>query len=443
MTETPICGFLRDYASKNAVRLHMPGHKGKCHTGSELYDITEIKGADALYECGGIIRRSEEIAAGLFGSYASFYSTEGSSQCIRAMIYLSLVHGKIHGERPVILASRNAHKSFVLACALLDVDIAWLNDEEDGYSLCRCFVTPDSVKSAIKKYRPFAVYITSPDYLGNMLDVKSFAEAAHSFDIPLLVDNAHGAYLRFLPRSLHPMDAGADMCCDSAHKTLPVLTGGAYLHIGGENAGKYAEKAKNAMALFGSTSPSYLILQSLDLCNNYLSEGYRENLAKRIEEIDKLKAEISEEGIRVLRSDPLKLTVCSHGIDLSEKLREYEIECEYEDPDFTVMMFTPDNADDDLLKVKNALSENARILKKGDSRPKLKLREHLRKMSVRDAIFSESENIDAERSAGRTLAFPSIGCPPAVSPVVSGEIITEPDVEIFEYYGIERVDVVK
>ena len=123
--ETPICNFVRKYADSEAIRLHMPGHKGKNILGLEALDITEIDGADSLYEANGIIRQSEENAGRLFGC-PTFYSTEGSSQCIRAMLYLAMLHAKEQGKRPVIAAGRNAHKTFLTGAALLDLDVRWL-----------------------------------------------------------------------------------------------------------------------------------------------------------------------------------------------------------------------------------------------------------------------------------------------------------------------------
>ena len=136
--DTPIADFVRAYGASGAVRLHMPGHKGKSFLGCEALDITEVQGADALYEAAGIIARSEENAAALFGSGGTFYSTEGSSQCIRAMLYLALT-GRPAGASNVIVAARNVHKVFVYAAALLDFEVVWLWPEESR-SLCGCRV---------------------------------------------------------------------------------------------------------------------------------------------------------------------------------------------------------------------------------------------------------------------------------------------------------------
>ena len=128
--DTPICDFVRAYGEKHALRLHIPGHKGKDFLGMEQLDITEISGADSLYEADGIIAKSEENASSLFGC-RTVYSTEGSSQCIRAMLTLLLRYAKQQGRTPLIAAGRNAHKSFLTAAALLDIGVDWLYPAEN------------------------------------------------------------------------------------------------------------------------------------------------------------------------------------------------------------------------------------------------------------------------------------------------------------------------
>ena len=431
---TPICDFVKKYSESDTIRLHMPGHKGAPFLGCEKLDITEISGADALYSADGIIAESEKNASELFGSKATFFSAEGSSQCIKAMLCLAKM--KSGSKNFTILASRNVHKAFVYACGLLNIRVCWLFDESDKFSLCRCNVTAQQLDNELKKAKADAVYVTSPDYLGGELDIKALSDVAHSHGAIMLVDNAHGAYLRFLPESRHPMDLGADMCCDSAHKTLPVLTGGAYLHINNE---KFIDSAKKALETFGSTSPSYLILQSLDMCNAYLADGYKEKLSVCINKLDNLKKQLTENGWKVQESDPLKLTVLSSGMDLSEKLRKCAIECEYEDPDYTVMMFTPETPDAAFKKITDAFG----VCDCEIQIPSMFLPVPDKCTEIADALFSENERVSLTDAIGRVVSDTSVGCPPAVSVVVSGEMISDEAAEIMKYYGIDKISVIK
>ena len=433
--KTPIFDFLKAYEKKNGSRLHMPGHKGKGFLGAEKYDITEISGADSLFEADGIIKESENNATLLFGSLKTLYCAEGSTQSIKAMLYLALKNRKNKDERPVIAATRNAHKAFIYACALLDIDIFWLYSSAKEFSLCECKVSAEDIEKGIKDSGAFAVYLTSPDYLGNMLDIKSIAEGVHKFDIPLLVDNAHGAYLNFLEDNLHPLYLGADICCDSAHKTLPVLTGGAYLHIGNE---KYIADSKGALSLFCSTSPSYLILASLDLANSYLEKGYREKLSKFIKKLDELKTILRKRGFFIIESDPLKLTIKNFGVSLSEELKKQKIECEYESSDFTVLMFTPENSDKDIKAVAKALISPPKEKENTIFAP-----EPQRVYSPKEALLKESETVDTENAEGGILADVSVSCPPAVPVLISGERVDKKAIEIFKFYGIEKINVIK
>ena len=197
--ETPIADFVRRYADSGMIRAHMPGHKGKPFLGCEALDITEIRGADSLYEADGMILYSESHAGELFGSGRTVYSTEGSSQCIRAMLYLALTCG--NGSRTVV-AARNVHRSFVYAAALLDFEIVWLWPE-CSTSLCGCPVSAETLERTLATLPapPAAVYLTSPDYLGSVADISALAEVCRKYGTLLAVDNAHGAYLRFLEPS--------------------------------------------------------------------------------------------------------------------------------------------------------------------------------------------------------------------------------------------------
>ena len=148
---TPVVDFVRRYAQQRTTRMHMPGHKGRGPLGCEELDITEIAGADELYEAEGIIAQSEANATQLFGTAHTYYSTEGSSQCIRAMLHLALQMRPAKAGRPVLLAARNAHKALLYAAALLDFDIQWLwSAPEASGALCSCPVTPEALRKALE-----------------------------------------------------------------------------------------------------------------------------------------------------------------------------------------------------------------------------------------------------------------------------------------------------
>ena len=435
---TPVADFVRRYAQGDTTRFHMPGHKGQPFLGCEPWDITEIHGADALYEAEGILAQSEKNAASLFGSQRTCYSTEGSSQCIRAMLYLAVA---ANGSRTVV-AARNVHRAFVSAAALLDLEIVWLWPEESR-SLCGCPISPTQLEEPLAGLPepPAAVYLTSPDYLGVMAEIPSLAEVCHRRGVLLLVDNAHGAYLRFLQPSLHPLDLGADLCCDSAHKTLPVLTGGAYLHLSPTAPAQLAPLAKSALGLFGSTSPSYLTLASLDLCNRYLAEGYPQRLAEAVERLAELRERLTAAGWRVEPSDPLRVTVAAPrgvtGQELAGQLRRQGVECEYADRDFLVLMATPENTPEELAQAAAALGQCP-----GEANPpQLPLARGERACSIRQAAFAPRETVDAAHSLGRVCGLPTVGCPPAIPIAVSGERITPEALALFAYYGIEQVEV--
>ncbi len=440
---TPLADFLRAYAASGTARLHMPGHKGGGPLGCEAWDLTEISGADSLYEAAGIIAESEANAAALFGSAATFYSTEGSTQCIKAMLFLAL-QNRPAGTPPVVLAARNVHKSFVHAAALLDFEPLWLWPEEGTSSLCACPVAAEGLDRALSALDapPAAVYITSPDYLGNMADIPALAEVCRRYKTPLLADNAHGAYLRFLSPSRHPLDLGADLACDSAHKTLPVLTGGAYLHISKTAPAAFRENARAALALFGSTSPSYLTLASLDLCSRYLSENYPARLAEAVRRLEALGKTLSANGWQVEPSDPLRLTLRAPsgltGLDLADRLRRGGAECEYADRDFLVLMTTPENTPEDLARVPAALGANRAPAAPAVSLP---LAKGERVLSIREALFAPQESVPAEESLGRVCGAPTVSCPPAVPIAVSGERIGPEALALFRYYGVKRMDV--
>jgi arginine/lysine/ornithine decarboxylase len=402
MIKTPIHDFLVNYSREKQIRCHTPGHKG-----SNLHDITEIDGADSLYEANGIIKASEDIAAGLFGTAGTFYSCSGSTLAIQAM--LKLIRHK--GRR--IAAFRYAHRSFVSAAALFDFEIDWIYPDE---FLC-AKINAETVKKAIKPDTA-AVFVNSLDYYGGMCDIKAIAEVCKKASIPLLVDNAYGAYLIFTDD--HPIKLGATMTSDSAHKTLPVLTGGAYLHVNDIN---FAKNTKAAMALFGTTSPSYLILESLDLCNRHIANRNTEAF-ESIEDLKNIE-------LPLRKSDKLRITIKAReygytGFEFAEVLKEKRVVCEYADENYTVLLFSTITARADTAAVRHALESVKK--KKPLSFITYPVIKPKKIMNVREALFapdSECEIVAAKNAAGRICAGIYAPCPPGIPLIMPGERIEQ------------------
>ena len=437
--ETPICDFIDEYVEKNGIRLHMPGHKGKYFSGGEQRDLTEVNGTD------GLIFRSETIAADIFGAARTVYSCQGCTSAIKQMLYLSFIHAKTSLRDPLVFAGRNAHKAFIAAAAEIGFDYRWICDGEGN--LLSQNVTPELLDRFITSSdrKPASVYLTSPDYLGNVLDIKGLKKVCEKHGALLLIDNAHGAYLKFLPNDIHPIFLGADMCADSAHKTLPCLTGGAYLHINKAVNGVIGGYIEQANFLFNSTSPSWLILSSLDKLNAYLTEGYRERLADYVEKVAELKKYLIRLGFRLSGNEPLKITISPKsygytGKDLAEILRKNAVEPEFCDKDHLTMMFTPENGEAAIEKLRAVLNVEKKSpieeLPPEITLPKIAL-------SARETALCLSEEVSAENALGRIFYGAAVACPPAVPVIVGGEIVDENVLKCFSYYGITKCRVLK
>lgn len=440
--KTPIVSFLKSYQEKSPVRMHMPGHKGAGILGFEGMDLTEIYGADELFAAEGIIKESEQNASNLFGC-PTYYSTQGSTLCIQTMCTILCQDVKSKGKKPKILAGRNAHRSFIHTAALLDFDIEWLYGKSDYLS---CKIHAEDLEKAIIESHPTAVYLTNPDYLGNLLDIQSLASVCKKHNVLLAIDNAHGAYLRFLEPSLHPIDLGADLCCDSAHKTLPVLTGGAYLHLSESLNQVWKNDVKHFMEYFSSTSPSYLIMASLDATNEVLDTTLKKSLSECIQRVDGLKNTLVQHGYTILSGEPMKITISTKefgytGNEIANLLMECDIYPEFYDSDYIVLMPSPYNTKDDLKRLETCLCGIERKPILINKPPKLE--QSKKAMNVRQALFSSSITLDVSKSLGQVCSSVTVSCPPAILPVIPGEVISESSIEVMRYYGIETVRVVK
>ncbi|MBD5111003.1 MAG: amino acid decarboxylase [Ruminococcaceae bacterium] len=423
---TPICRFLDKYTSENKLRLHMPGHKGETP-----HDITEIYGADNLYESditNGIIGTSEMFAARIFGAAKTCYSCEGSTLAIQAAMAVLKSQGC-----KTIAASRYSHRALSYAATLLHMNIKWLYPEE--YLSANVKYDAEAIRGAD------ALFITNVDYYGGTW---RFVNPK----IPVIVDNAHGAYLRFVDKKkfgreyLHPMELGFPlMSAESAHKTLPVLTGGGYLHFAN---GTDSSRAKEFMGMFGTASPSYLILESLDKFNGMIV-GNPQIVNNACEAVANLKEKLTEMGVPLKKSDPLRVTINARecgmsGYELSSLLRGNGVECEMADQNYVVLMFSAISTYEDCERAEMAISFISM------TRPKpLVQYPHIKPkaaLPMWDAVWRPCRTVPLEQAKGGVCGAMKSHCPPGVPIVFPGEVIDDDAIAAMRLHGVKSVSVI-
>ena len=393
------------------ARFFIPGHKGNPAAiplfGSVLpFDLTEIKGADDLSHPSGPLAESEANMTRVYGSGATLYSAGGATSCIEAMLGFYLRPGQR------VIMARGCHLAALRALVFTGAHPVWLQPEEGR-------VPAKNLEKVLEKEAGAPVYLTSPDFYGRMSDIGALAKLCKAQGSPLLVDNAHGAHLRFLRPDRHPIALGADAAVDSAHKTLPCLTGAALLHLQDENV---REEMRQMLNLYSSTSPSYLILESLDLCAGLLLDAP----PAFADAAERLSAAASSFGHLLGDSDdPLKLCLCPEKAGWEAKtvlaaLEEAGIYPEFYDGRRIVLMAGPYNTGDDLRALQAALLPFAEKEKKT---PKKQVPAPLPEVVCppREAFFGSKERISIEKAEGRVAAGIDAPCPPGVPLVVPGE----------------------
>lgn len=439
---------LKKYKRMGRTSFHTPGHKGKFFKSRDLLslDFTELPLTDSLYEASGIITEIEKNIKELYNSKRSIVSCGGNTLSIQTMFRLASKSG---GN---VLCDRVVHRSAVSAMALLGINPVWIKSDFGKESHLAEKINMESLKKHLSSNKSFdAFYTTSPSYHGILQDIKKISDFCAHYSVPVLVDNAHGSHLMFTSENLHPITNGASLCADSAHKTLPVLTGGSWLHI---NDDRFIKSAKNAMALFGSTSPSYPIMASMDICLSWLaSYAKREflNLESRVKSIKSFARNI---GIYVPNddiSDPVRIVLGTwkigySGYEFREHLYKYKIEPEMCDEKYVVLIATPFNTKEDWKRLKKSISSvkpknncdkdlYEECFMSGDL-PEIKA-------SLREAVMHEGIYVDISCSKNRIAADIVCPCPPGVPVVMPGEKIGESEYEALKRYGISEIYVLK
>ena len=274
MTDLPIMNFLRRHAEKQTVSFHMPGHKGSAiykRFGYEPFldrimdcDITEIPGADNLFQTEGILKAAQEEYAKLYGVQRSYLLINGTSGGVIAAIMAAVPKGK------KLIMARNSHKAIFNALVLADIQPVYAYPEMiHTYGISREITAGEIERCILENPEAEAVILPSPNYYGVCSDIRAIADVVHAHGKVLIVDQAHGAHLKFfqdagctdMPKSAE--EEGADIIVNSVHKTLASFTQSAVLHLNSDRVDRYVLEDK--LQMIQSTSPSYLLMASLDI----------------------------------------------------------------------------------------------------------------------------------------------------------------------------------
>lgn len=446
--KTPLKSALDKILALEKLRFYMPGHKGRMQEPFNQiapYDITEITGADNLYQCEEAILELEKRIAAAYSCQDSIISASGSTLCIQTMLFLSRQRGR------KIIAARNSHRSAVSMMGILGLDQVWIptncwDDHLTAISGISKQPTPYDIEQLLKQHSDtVSVYITSPDYFGQMADIPAISEVCKKYDALLLVDNAHGAHLNCFRAVLHPINLGADMCCDSLHKNLPVLTGGAVLHLAHPNM---RDQAKYAMSLFGTTSPSYLIMLSIDQSLAYM-EDTSGALLPLAEYIGQMKERLYQYGYQCVRqfvTDPIRLAVGYDKLGYTKSQMEKYLSVNGIEPEYIsdgVVIFMPSikTTSTELSRLESVLTHLPHKTPIPTFIPDLTIPKQV--YSIREAMSRKSTEIPVEEAAYKVSARLVSKCPPGIPIVAPGEEISPECVEILKLSGIKTIFVTK
>ncbi len=429
---------LNDYCP-GAVPMHMPGHKRNVMLAPYLQklgadvDITEINDFDDLHDAEGVIAEGMERAARLWGAKRSFFCINGSTGGILAAVFAVLDDGD------ELVCARNCHKAVYNALELRRAKPHFLFPEREEFSGTDCIVTAEAVGDMLDKHpNAKAVIITSPTYEGVVSDVAAIAATVHERGVVLIVDEAHGAHLGFgwgFPDGA--VKAGADIVVQSLHKTLPSLTQTAMVHVCGDRVD--SDKLARSLAVFETSSPSYLLMSSIDSCVRLLEENsgrlfaaWKRNIALFKEETADLKhLQVMQKNDKMFAFDPSKLVISTRGTningrELMRRLREkYAIELEMAASEHVIAMTGMGDTEDNLQVFATAVWEIDRYLERVDAPEQPILTATERACFSWEAAAKEREGVDISAAAGRVSAEYVWAYPPGIPLLIPGEIIGE------------------
>lgn len=430
---TPLYDAIRAYAAQKPTRFHMPGHKGSFLPVPELQsiaqlDVTEVEPTGDLFSGGEPFDTAQKLWAERFGMDNCLFLTGGSTLGLHTALALFCRPGD------QVLIDRGCHRAVYNALALLDLEPVYLPRPWRAGEGIAGPISPTDVENLLDSHPNIkTVCITSPTYSGVLSDVKELSHIIHARGGNLIVDGAHGAHLPFLG-----VDAfsGCDALICSAHKTLPALGQSALLFTNGVDP----RRVRQMTSVFGSSSPSYPIMISLDCARDYLEGKGTEEYRWVARRTAALRAAFPSLQEGELRLDPTRLTLTSpDGNALAQALKGENIWPEMADSGHVVLILTAQDSDQDLDRLEEALQRHRDLLGKPPVLPAPPLPQSVR--SLRDALFAPVERLPLERCLGRVAAGQLAPYPPGVPVVAPGEVIGEKELAYLREIGYNNSDV--
>lgn len=447
-TKTPLINALKNFDKISPAYFCIPSHhrgKGASSSFTEVfgktvlkYDLTETPLTDDLHEADGAIKEAEILASELFGSDRTFFLVNGTTCANEAMIISSVCEGE------KILVARNCHKSVLMGLIISGASPVYIEPEISGVFSTFGSISPEKVELAFKNHPDIKAFIlTSPTYYGIGSDLQKIVDICHSHGALLLVDEAHGSHFAFsdkLPKTA--LSCGADMVSQSTHKTLNSMTQSSMLHVKGSLVD--ISKVDAALKIVQSTSPSYILMASLDAARQNAALNGRtavcgmldiaSYIRSALSSIDGVSCPENVDGNEVFSFDKTRIVFSVKGMSgfyLSEILFEkYNICCEMADNYNVVSIIGSSDSYEDADRLINAVKETAATVNTG------KIKEFSlppmppMAMTPRKAFFAKSTRTNFKDSVGKVSAEMIAPYPPGIPVIYPGEFITE---EIYEF----------
>ncbi|MEH2388138.1 MAG: aminotransferase class I/II-fold pyridoxal phosphate-dependent enzyme [Nostoc sp.] len=453
--QTPLLNALKDNAARPHAPFYTPGHKrgeGISQPLADLLgkavfraDLTELADLDNLFAPQGVIQQAQQLAAEAFGASQTWFLVNGSTCGIEAAILATC------GTGDKIILPRNVHSSAIAGLILSGAIPIFLNPEYDSVLDIAHSITPNAVESALQQHPDAkAVLTVYPTYYGVCGNLSAIASITHQYNIPLLVDEAHGAHFAFHPELPTPaLAAGADLTVQSIHKVLGAMTQASMLHIQGNRID--SDRISKALQLLQSTSPSYLLLASLDAARQQMALQGKILMSRTLQLAEEARTRISEiPGLSVLKMprlgaslgflalDKTRLTVTVSGLGLTgfeadEILDEkFAVTAEFASLQHLTLIISLGNTSADI----EQLVQGFTTLAKEYRRTNLTVKSHLWQdlfttqchalcCSPREAFFAVSEILPLIETNKHICAEIVCPYPPGIPVLMPGEVITK------------------